>query len=125
MKGATFDPQKDYDGDGMSTIAEALAGTNPFDPNDSLAILSFRRGGLDGVGKDVLSFTCQPGRAYRLEVTESLENPNWQPKAFYLNESGTPINYISVPATGATEEVPTVYLLPEAGKKAFFRIKAD
>ena len=125
VKGATFDPQKDYDGDGMSTIAEALAGTNPFDPNDSLAILSFRRGGLDGVGKDVLSFTCQPGRAYRLEVTESLENPNWQPKAFYLNESGTPINYISVPATGATEEVPTVYLLPEAGKKAFFRIKAD
>ncbi len=123
--GETFDPRKDYDGDGMSTVAEALSGTNPFDPNDCLSILSFRRGGLSGFGKDVLSFACSSGRAYRLEVTESLSNPNWQPKAFYLNESGTPVNCISVPANGSGEEIPTVYLLPEAGKNAFFRIKAD
>lgn len=125
VAGETFDPRKDYDGDGMSTIGEALSGTNPFDPNDCLAILSFQRGGLDGVGKDVLSFVCYPGRSYTLEVTESLSNPEWRPKAFYLNESGTPVNYISVPAGATSEETPTIYLLPEPGKNAFFRIKAD
>ena len=126
VDGETFDPTKDHDGDGMSTLSEALSGTNPFDPDDRLAILSFRRIGQGGVvEKDVLSFACRPGRSYRLEVTESLENPDWKQKAFMLDESGTPINYLSVPAVGSSEETPTVYLLPEVGKKAFFRIKAD
>lgn len=123
--GETFDPRKDYDGDGMSTIAEALSGTDPFDPNDCLAILSFRRGGLGGSEKDLLSFECLPGRSYRVEVTESLANPDWKPMSFYLNESGTPVNYISVPATSLSGETPTVYLRPQTGPKAFYRIKAD
>lgn len=125
VKGETFDPRRDYDGDGMSTLGEALSGTDPFDPSDCLSIVSFRRAGQDPAAKDVLSFECRPGRSYRLEVTDSLENPNWQPKAFSLDESGNPINYISVPAAGSGEPTPTVYLLPETGKKAFFRIKAD
>ena len=119
--GETFDPQKDYDGDGMSTLNEALSGTDPFDPADCLSILSFRRGSE----KDVLSFTCRPGRAYQLEVSESLTNPNWKAKEFYRDESGTPVNVISVPAAGSSEAAPTVYLLPEVGKNAFFRIKSE
>ncbi len=125
VEGETFDPRKDYDGDGMSTIGEALSGTNPFDPNDCLSIVSFRRAGQDAGAKDVLSFVCRPGRSYRLEVTDSLENPNWQMKAFSIDENGTPINYINVPANGSGEETPTVYLLPQVGPKAFFRIMAD
>ena len=125
VAGETFDPRKDYDGDGMSTIAEALSGTNPFDPADCLAIVSFRRAGQDPSAKDVLSFACRPGRSYHLEVTDSLENPNWRPMEFSRDENGTPINYINVPATGSSEETPTVYLLPQTGPKAFYRIKAD
>ena len=125
VEGETFDPRKDYDGDGMSTIGEALSGTNPFDPNDCLSIRSFRRAGQDAGAKDVLTFECRPGRSYRLEVTDSLENPNWQTKEFSRDENGTPINYINVPSTGSSEETPTVYLLPQTGPKAFFRIKAD
>lgn len=125
VDGEEFDPRKDYDGDGMSTIGEILSGTNPFDPNDCLAILSFRRAGQDVGAKDVLSFACRSGRSYHLEVTDSLENPNWKPMAFSMDENGTPINYINVPATGSDEETPTVYLLPQTGPKAFFRIKAD
>ena len=109
----------------MSTIGEMLSGTDPFDPNDCLAILSFRRGGSASAENDILSFACRPGRSYRLEVTESLETPNWKPKAFYLDKNGTPINYINVPSTGSSEETPTVYLLPQTGPKAFYRIKAD
>ena len=125
VEGETFDPRKDYDGDGMSTVGEALSGTNPFDPNDCLSIVSFRRAGQDAGAKDVLSFECRPGRSYRLEVSDSLENPNWQMKDFALDENGTPINYINVPANGSGEERPTVYLLPQTGPKAFFRIRAD
>ena len=125
VDGEEFDPRKDYDGDGMSTIGEALSGTNPFDPNDCLSIVSFRRAGQAVGAKDVLSFACRPGRAYHLEVTDSLENPNWQPMEFSRDENGTPINYINVPSTGSSEETPTVYLLPQTGPKAFFRIKAD
>ena len=125
VAGETFDPRKDYDGDGMSTIGEALSGTNPFDPNDCLSIVSFRRAGQEVGAKDVLSFECRSGRSYHLEVTDSLENPNWQPKEFTRDENGTPINYINVPATGSSEETPTVYLLPQTGPKAFYRIKAD
>ena len=122
---ATFNPRDDHDGDGMSTLAEALAGTNPFDPEDSLKILSFRRGVKDGVEVDTLSFEGRPGRAYALEVTESLGNPEWKSKGFTVNESGTPVNYISVPATAKGVETPTVYLLPETGKSAFFRVKSE
>ena len=125
VAGETFDPRKDYDGDGMSTIGEALSGTNPFDPNDCLSIVSFRRAGQAAAEKDVLSFECRPGRSYRLEVTDSLENPNWQPKEFARDENGTPINYINIPANGSGEETPTVYLLPQTGPKAFFRVRAD
>ena len=96
-----------------------------FDPNDCLSIVSFRRAGQDVGAKDVLSFECRSGRSYHLEVTDSLENPNWQPKEFTRDENGTPINYINVPATGSSEETPTVYLLPQTGPKAFYRIKAD
>ena len=96
-----------------------------FDPSDCLTIVSFRRADQDPGAKDVLTFECRPGRSYRLEVTDSLENPNWQPMEFSKDENGVPINYINVPATGSSEETPTVYLLPQTGPKAFFRIKAD
>ena len=120
-----FDPRMDHDGDGMSTMSEALSGTNPFDPDDCLSIVSFRRAGQAAGSKDVLSFECRPGRSYRLEVTDSLENPNWQMQEFSRDENGTPINYINVPANGSGEATPTVYLLPQAGPRAFYRIKAD
>lgn len=124
----TFDPLKDYDGDGMSTVAEVLAGTDPFDAADCLSILSYERGEtkVRGVAKDAISFTCRPGRSYTVEVSDSLDNPNWKPAEFSLDESGTPVNYISIPGSGTAEETPKVYLLPMTDKKkAFYRIKAD
>ena len=128
VRGEKFDPTKDYDGDGTSTHEEALAGTNPFDPDDKFAIVSFRRGEEKkirggGVGKDELAFTAKPGRAYSLEVSESLDKQDWKPAEFYQEEDGTPVNVISIPATGTRNETPTIFLLPVSGDSAFFRIR--
>ena len=123
--GEAFDPQKDHDGDGISTVAEVLSGTDPFDPEDCLSILEYKRADDQDNNKDAISFTCRPGRAYCVEVTDSLENPNWQPKAFFRDKNGTAINYLSVPADGSDGGIPTIYLLPQSGPKAFFRIKAN
>jgi len=128
--GEAFDPTKDHDGDGISTLSEALSGTNPFDPADKLEIVLYKSGkpALDsGSGEDEkgkLAFTASPGRAYSLEAATSLENPEWE-KVEFLNEgSSVPVNYISMPATGGGK-TPTVYLLPKRGKQAFYRVKVE
>ena len=126
VRGEKFDPTKDYDGDGVSTRDEAFAGTNPFDSEDKLSIVSFRRGQhktRGGVGKDELAFTFKPGRAYSLEVSESLDKPDWKTAEFYQEEDGTPVNVISIPAAGTRNETPTIFLLPVSGDSAFFRIR--
>lgn len=125
VPGATFNPMDDHDGDGISTRREVLSGTDPFNPDDKFSILSFKQAGQESAEKDVLSFSCRPGRAYSLEVTDSLDQPNWKQKEFSRNESGTPVNYIAIPASGSGAETPKVYLLPEVGKRAFFRIKSE
>ena len=124
VAGEAFDPRKDYDGDGASTIAEAFSGTNPFDPDDKLKIVSFKRGGQDG-SKDLLAFTAHPGRVYSVEVSESLDGKSWNTKKLSSSETGEPVNYISVPASATSEQTPTVYLLPETGRSAFFRVRAE
>jgi len=62
-----YDPNADYDGDGVSNYAEYLAGTDAFDPSDAgLRILSWRK--VDG-NDDVMEATFLPGRsrAYSVE----------------------------------------------------------
>ena len=64
---ADYDPDADYDGDGVSNYAEYLAGTDAFDPSDAgLKILSWRE--VEG-NADVMEATFLPGRgrAYSAE----------------------------------------------------------
>ena len=124
VAGETFDPRKDYDGDGASTIAEVFSGTDPFNPNDKLEIVSFKLGGQDG-SKDALTFTGRPGHAYGVEVSESLDGKSWKAKKLFCSETGEPVNYLSVPASASSGEKPTIYLLPETGRSAFFRVKTE
>jgi len=62
-----FRPDGDEDGDGMSNLAEFLAGTDPFDET-----LTFGIKGLERVSADVaaLSFSTVRGRMYRVLVTD-------------------------------------------------------
>lgn len=115
-----FDPMKDYDGDGISTIDEALSGTNPYDPKDVLAITGFSIG-----NPVVISFTCVGGRAYTVEAVDSLVSTDWKTQDVALDtEKWMPVNVIAVPNNPDNSTI-TVYLLPSSSSASFFRVKTQ
>ena len=127
--GETFDPHKDYDGDGVSTIAEALAGTNPYDPQDVLLITAFAPAGRSrsratGTPPMALTFHAIGGRAYTVEEATSLTAKDWAPREFFTQDSDTAVNVLSFPS-GSGRTASTVYLLPTSPTNAFFRIRAE
>jgi len=72
LTASDYDPNADYDGDGVSNYAEYLAGTDAFDPSDAgLKILSWRA--VEG-NEDVMEATFLPGRgrAYSVERAPSV-----------------------------------------------------
>ena len=126
--GETFDPTKDYDGDGASTIGEALAGTNPYDPEDKLRITAFDRTGgtrsrASASPVAALTFDTIGGRAYAVEEASDLVKKDWKPCAFMLPDSDVPVNIISVPSNAGLAPS-TVYLLPANPSNAFFRVRS-
>ena len=127
--GEVFDPSKDYDGDGISTIAEALAGTDPFNPDDMLKITAFAQAGASrlraaGLPPMALSFDAIGGRSYTVEEATSLTAKDWKAREFFLPDSDVPVNVLSVPS-GSGRSGSTVYLLPSVSSNAFFRVRAE
>jgi hypothetical protein len=68
-------PNADPDGDGMSNYEEYLAGTDPTNPNDSLAIVAatLAPGGTNAS----LTWRSKPTHYYYLDQTLSLSPVNW------------------------------------------------
>ena len=127
--GETFDPHRDYDGDGVSTIAEALAGTNPFKPQDVLRITAFAPAGRSrsratGTPPMALTFNAIGGRSYTVEEATSLTAKDWTPREFFTSDSDTAVNVLSVPS-GSGRAPNTIYLLPTSTSNAFFRVRAE
>ena len=125
----SFDPHKDYDGDGVSTIAEALAGTNPYDPQDVLRITAFAPAGRScsratGTPPMALTFDAIGGRAYTVEEASSLTAKDWAPREFFTQDSDTAVNVLSFPS-GSGRTTSTIYLLPTSATNAFFRVRAE
>ena len=122
----TFDPEKDYDGDGVSTIAEALSGTDPFNPDAVLKITAFSRSApTRGTEVFSLSFTAVDGRAYSVEEATDLKARDWKPKAFMLSKGAEPVNYLMRPADNEPPVSCTIYLLPAQSTNSFYRIKCN
>jgi len=113
-----FDPNADYDGDGMSNIREFYAGTDPFIATDLLKVTSFVKG-ADGA-LSALSFTSARGHRYQVLMAESLADPVWTPVATTDAPDGTPV-YGPRNGTGRTM---TVFVDP-ALNNAFFKVACD
>jgi len=69
-----LDASQDPDGDGVTSLQEFQAGTNPRDPTNRLEIISVQRDG----GNAVIRFTpALPLHSYELEYKNSLTDPVW------------------------------------------------
>ena len=127
--GVPFDPSADHDGDGVSTIDEALAGTDPFSAADSLRITAFALDAekLRGASESLmsLSFPTAPGRVYVVQ-TANAPTGSWERAEFFLAPGdAAPVNLIALPSTPGGGPT-TVYLLPAPDRDAaFFRVKSD
>ena len=64
----------DSDHDGMSDLAESIAGTNPADPNEFFHISKISQG-EDGM---TIEFNAVAGIAYEIEFSEDLSPNSWQ-----------------------------------------------
>lgn len=110
----------DTDGDGVSDLDEALLGTNPFDGNDVLAILSFS----GGPGNPSISFKATAGHSYAVEQASSLspDAADWSPVPFATDAAAASAsrNLLTTPSSPA-RSTHTLYLFPTSSP-AFFRI---
>jgi hypothetical protein len=122
----TFDPYKDYDGDGASTIKEALSGTDPFNPDDVLRIMRFSRHNDETAKRSSgfveLSFNAVGGRAYSVETASDLAKKDWKTCAVQIDTENELVNVISLPVNSGSKSF-TVYLIPESSTNAFYRVK--
>jgi len=98
----SLDPLGDEDGDGASSAAEVVAGTDPLDPGSVLRARMVRAGNNYRIEWNVVS-----GRTYRLETRSGFSSGTWQ----------------TLP--GATGLQSGSYEVPTAGSSAFFRVVVE
>ncbi|MBP5786919.1 MAG: hypothetical protein J6Y19_03785 [Kiritimatiellae bacterium] len=111
-----YDPTGDSDGDGVSDLDEATAGTNPFNADDVLAITDF-----DPMGP-TLTFPTVGGHTYAVQQSPDLgDSATWANVDFSTASSSVPTHAsFSVPAS--SDPAPrTLYLFPTSSP-AFFRV---
>ena len=128
-----YQPNADFDGDGVSNYAEYLAGTDPFDPDDAgLKILSWRA--VEG-NPDVMEATFLPGpnRSYSAEraaiETGGRASPRAAAPQFELyphqltpEQNAVKKNYLN---TGNEDpEVRVIYLYKE-GSASLYRLRLE
>ena len=121
-----YQPNADFDGDGVSNYLEYLAGTDPFDADDAgLKILSWRA--VEG-NPDLMEATFLPGpnRAYSAERAGPSEGnaPQFELRPHQLTpaKNGVAKNYL---LTGNEDpEVRVIYLYKE-GTSSLYRLRLE
>ena len=101
------DPNGDSDGDGVSNRQEYLAGSNPNNPSDKLAITSFSASA--GAKSVTVSWQSEATRRYYIETKQDLNSATWQDSGLGL-----------ITPDGAR----TTRTWPQTGAINFYRVRA-
>ena len=129
-----YDPEADYDGDGVSNRAEYLAGTDPFDADDFFHVVNVAATESSGSGSPstnlfAITFEANAGRSYGVlassELTETADGakPDWRRAAFRLSrDDADEVRVLS--NDSKTWTIRTVYLLRQ-GDKRFFKVEQE
>ena len=105
-----LDPAADQDGDGVSNASEDAAGTNLFDANSNLRVLSTAR--LANNAGVRVTWTSVPGKTYVVQATTDLQN--------------TPFTDLSSPVAADANLTQTAYTDPSApagAPRKFYRVR--
>ena len=121
-----YQPNADFDGDGVSNYAEYLAGTDPFDAADAgLKILSWKA--VEG-NPEVMEATFLPGpnRSYSAERADATAAPalsfELRPHQLTPEQNAVKKNYLN---TGNEDpEVRAIYLYKE-GSSSLYRLRLE
>ncbi len=84
-------PSADADGDGVSNLQEAGAGTNPFNSNSVPRISAFVLAGTNGS----ITMPSQPGKVYQLQSVAYLGATNWLTETSMVVRAGTSFTFPS------------------------------
>jgi hypothetical protein len=119
--GKEYDPFADYDGDGRSNYAEYLAGTNPFDRSDFLAVRSIAMEG----GKAALSFEYVGGHVYGVRAARDLANPEWLAQKVRTSAEGVDLDQVVPEADPDGAGEVTIWMSPAAdAAQGFYVLEA-
>lgn len=121
-----YDPDADWDGDGMSNYAEYVAGTWPFDGSDALRITDFAaaRSG-DPSARHRIGFEYVGGHVYVIASAADPKGP-WTTARIATDPVTTPQQETVVYPASADEEpgVATIYLAPVVtATNRFFKVE--
>ncbi|MGN0832288.1 MAG: thrombospondin type 3 repeat-containing protein [Kiritimatiellia bacterium] len=123
-----FDPDKDYDGDGVSNYAEYLAGTDPFDREDYFRVKQVS--GLSAAEADAedviaLTFEANAGRSYVVNETPTLASgaTRWTRGVFRLDPAkSATVERVTNDKNTWSER--TIYLI-KSGASRFYKVEME